>query len=255
MLWASSKAFAAKVPQQSMWMMNGCSTPSSTFPSATNSALTSQSIQLSHPTVLILLGNDLEDREWKTLVEEAAVPGGLQLPGCVCTMRNCFILNCFANAFLHVAFLARAKSYCKHNVTLVFHNFRWNAHSEPTERCFYSLTTAQRTVLNCNPSWIKSIFCSAVWQLEKGLGGCNENDPPDDTHRNILPHPQAVPRNTSCFPETPNWALSSSPPRTSVPASWVCMVLPWSPSHRLTHRNDVILAEAQLIVIMALKVQ
>lgn len=111
MLWASSKAFAAKVPQQSMWMMNGCSTPSSTFPRATNTALTSQSIQLSHPTVLILLGNDLENREWKTLVEEAAVPGGLQLPGCVCTMRNCFILNCFANAFLHVAYgLQRQKA-------------------------------------------------------------------------------------------------------------------------------------------------
>lgn len=45
-------------------------------PSATHSALTSQSIQLSHPTVLILLGNDLKNREWKTLAEESAVPGG-----------------------------------------------------------------------------------------------------------------------------------------------------------------------------------
>lgn len=33
------------------------------------------------------------------------------------------------------------------------------------------------------------------------------------------------------------------------------MALPWSLSHRLTHRNDVILAEAQIIVIVALKVQ
>lgn len=33
------------------------------------------------------------------------------------------------------------------------------------------------------------------------------------------------------------------------------MVLPQSLSHRLTHRNDVILAKAQLIVIVALKVQ
>lgn len=33
-------------------------------------ALTSQSIQLSHPTVLVLLGNDLKDRGQETAVEE-----------------------------------------------------------------------------------------------------------------------------------------------------------------------------------------
>lgn len=39
--------------------------------------------------------------------------------------------------------------------------------------------------------------------------------------------------------------------------SWACPLcgLPRSPSPGLTHRNDVILAEAQLIVIVALKVQ
>lgn len=80
--------------------------PPCSLPSATCPALTSQPIQLSHPTVLVLLGNDLKNRERETAVEECqmttckqarnggrtqnflptgegAVPGGLQLPDCV----------------------------------------------------------------------------------------------------------------------------------------------------------------------------
>lgn len=92
-------------------------------------SLTSQSIQLTHPAVLILLGNDLKNREWKTLLEESAVPGGPQLPSCVHTMRNHFLLTCFANVLLsHGPGPSRAKSYCKHNAIPVFPNFRWDTH-------------------------------------------------------------------------------------------------------------------------------
>lgn len=120
MLWETGRAFAANVGEQLLWM-NGCSASGPTLPSAIHPALTSQSIQLSHPTVLILLGNDLKNRDWKTLVEKSAAPGGLQLPSCVYTMRNCFLLNCFASVlFSHGPGPSRAKSYCKHNVTPVF---------------------------------------------------------------------------------------------------------------------------------------
>lgn len=58
-----------------------------------------------------------------------------------------------------------------------------------------------------------------------------------------------------------NWALSLSPPFTSCrrgsevsQTSWVCLSS-LVPVPRLTHRNDVVLAEAQLIIIVALKIQ
>lgn len=47
-----------------------CIPPCSPPPISACPALTSQSIQLSHPTVLVLLGNDLQDRGWETAVEE-----------------------------------------------------------------------------------------------------------------------------------------------------------------------------------------
>lgn len=71
MLWVISRAFVTNVPEQLLWM-NGCSASSPTLLSATHPALTSQSVQLSHPTVLILLGNDLKNREWKTLVKDCS---------------------------------------------------------------------------------------------------------------------------------------------------------------------------------------
>lgn len=111
--------------------MNGCSASGSTLRRATHPVLTSQSIQLSHPTVLILLGNDLKKREWKIPVEEVAAAGGIQLSDCVSTMRNCFVLNCFANVlFSHSPGPSRAQSYCKHPL---LPSFRGDAH-----RCFYN---------------------------------------------------------------------------------------------------------------------
>lgn len=82
--------------------MKGCSASGPTLPSATHPVLTSQSIQLSHPTVLILLGNDLKKREWKIPVEEVAVAGGVQLPSL-----------CVHNEELLSSQLL-CQSYCKH---------------------------------------------------------------------------------------------------------------------------------------------
>lgn len=83
-------------------------------------SLTSQSIQLSHPTVLILLRNDLrEKKKWKTPFEQSAVAGGLQLPGCVWMMQSCFLLSCLVNAlYSHDPGPSRAKTCCKHDPCL-----------------------------------------------------------------------------------------------------------------------------------------
>lgn len=87
----------------------------------------------------------------------------------------------------------------------------------------------------------------------------NTRNTQDGTHCLI---PGQLPEPPAASLRTPNWALSSSPPvfphrRGSVESqtSSDCVTLPWFLSHRLAYRNDVILAEAQLVVIVTLEVQ
>lgn len=118
--------------------------------------------------------------------------------------------------------------------------------------------TIQGAVLNWDLGWTKSTLCTTVQQPGKGFCGGSENDSQDNTHRNTLPHSQAVPRSTSCFSWAPNWALSLSPPsfpcRRGSRASQTNPKL-GVPVPRLTHRDDVVLAEAQLVVVVAFKIQ
>lgn len=230
--------------------MNGCSAPGPTLPSATHPVLTSQSIQLSHPTVLILLGNDLKKREWEMPVEEVAVAGAAWL--CVPSEELLsFQLLCQCS----LPTWPRAFKGTKLLQTHCSPQFQMGCSQLNANGCFYSLTTIQCAVLNWDLGWTKSIFCTPARQPGKRHCGGSEKDPQDNTHRNTLPHPHTAPSSTSCFSQAPNQALSFSPPLFPCRRGRAVSQTGWVPVPRLTHRDDVVLAEAQLVVIVALEIQ